>query len=265
MSWTSKVTIVTGASSGLGLYLSQALVGAGARTVMAARHAESLQAAASSLSSKGTTLAVPTDVTNDASVANLVRATVEKFGRVDAVFHCAGRSMRRAAIDTTPDEFREMIELNFLGAVRIARATVPELLKTRGSLVNIGSLAGKVGSRWYGAYPASKFCLTAYSQQLRLELGPQGLHVLLVCPGPIRRDDSTPRYEADVPGVPAEALRPGGGAKTRAIDPAKLAERILVACQRRDAELVMPGKARLLFAISQLWPGLGDWLLKKNT
>jgi short-subunit dehydrogenase len=120
-----------------------------------------------------------------------------------------------------------------------------------------------------GAYPASKHALAAYTQQLRLELAPQGAHVLHVCPGPIARDpaaySAAGRYAADSPDVPAAAQAPGAGAKVRAIDPARLAESIVNACERRKAELVMPAKARLLFAVSQLSARWGDWLLSRST
>ncbi len=94
------------------------------------------------------------------------------------------------------------------------------MLKTRGHIVNIGSLAAKMASRYLGAYPASKFAVAAYTHQLRLELGPQGLHVLLVCPGPIARPDAGQRYSGEAgrpPGVRPE--RPGGGVRLKGIDP----------------------------------------------
>ena len=133
-------------------------------------------------------------------------------------------------------------------------------------MVNIGSLAAKSAARWVGAYPATKFAVAAYSQQLRLELGPQGLHVLLVCPGPIERKDAR-LYPLDgLEDVPEQARQPGRGGE----GPGHLARngsprRILRACERRQPELVVPGKARLLFALSQLWPSLGDWIVLRNT
>jgi short-subunit dehydrogenase len=107
--------------------------------------------------------------------------------------------------------------------------------------------------------------VAAFSQQLRLELSEQGLHVLLVCPGPIRRDDAGIRYEQATGDVPESARRPGGGVKLKGIDPHWLARRILLACERRSPELVVPASARLLFAIAQLWPRLGDWAVRKMT
>jgi short-subunit dehydrogenase len=138
-------------------------------------------------------------------------------------------------------------------------------LEHRGHVVNIGSLASKSAARWVGAYPATKFAVAAYSQQLRLELGGQGLHVLLVCPGPIARDDPRLYPLVGLEDVPERARRPGAGVRVGKISPQKLAGAILRACQRRKPELVVPGKARVLFALAQLWPGLGDWLVLRRT
>ena len=167
------------------------------------------------------------------------------------------------AIETSADKFRELFELNFLSLVRCTQAAAPHLIAARGHVVNIGSLAGKSAARYLGAYPASKFPVSAYSQQLRLELGPQGLHLLLVCPGPIARLDAGQRYEAA--NLPPEARQPGGGVALPGIPPEELAAKILRACERRQAELVIPGKARWLFAIAQLSPSWGDWIVRKMT
>jgi short-subunit dehydrogenase len=114
-----------------------------------------------------------------------------------------------------------------------------------------------------GAYSATKHAVSAYSQQLRLELGPEGLHVLLVSPGPIARD-APKTYDAErLDSLPPNARKPGGGVKVNLIQPDWLAEQILAACQRRRPELVVPRTARWVFAVSQLWPGLGDWLVRK--
>jgi short-subunit dehydrogenase len=142
---------------------------------------------------------------------------------------------------------------------------MPHLLKQRGYIVNIGSLASKTSSRWVGAYPATKHAVAAYSQQLRLELGPQGMHVLLVCPGPIASDEKDRPPLEGTDSVPEEARRPGGGVRLNAIEPQRLAEQVLRACERGVPELVIPGRARLLFALAQLWPGLGDWIVRRKT
>lgn len=260
--WSGKVAVVTGGSSGLGRAIARELSQRGADVAIAARTASKLEAAADELrQAGGNVLTVAADVRRAEDVERLFRQTIERFGRLDALFNNAGSSARGAALDTTPEEFAELMDLNLIALVRCTRAAVPQLLATRGHLVNIGSLAGKTAARYMGAYSATKHAVSAYSQQLRLELGPRGLHVLLVSPGPIARDE--PRSYASDKAVPEKARSPGGGVKVDLLDAQRLAKQILRACERRKAELVVPGRARLVFAISQLWPGLGDWIVRK--
>ena len=264
--WQNKVALVTGGSQGLGLAIARAAAAAGARVVIAARNQEQLAAAAAAISTSDRTCGwLPCDVTQEDQVAALVAEVIQMHGRLDLLVNCAGKSDRGEAAAVSAEQFRELLDLNFLSAVRMTRAALPHLLKSRGHVVHIASLAAKTASRYLGAYPVSKFPLSAYAQQLRLELGPQGLHTLLVCPGPIRRDDSGRRYDAAAADLPAEARQPGGGVKLKGIDPDWLATRILAACERRQAELVVPARAKLLFALAQLWPTLGDWIITRMT
>jgi short-subunit dehydrogenase len=263
--------IVTGGSSGLGKAIARAFAARGAKVVIAARRPDALAAAAEELRARGYEVAaVAADVTRCDDVERLMSKTIERFGKLDVLVNNAGRSMRRAVADTTVEDFRELLELNVLGLVRCTQAALPHLLASRGHVVNIASLAGKSAARWVGAYPATKFAVAAYSQQLRLELGEQGLHVLLVCPGPIARDqprgEGDPRDGDEPPGrLPASAYQPGAGVRTKALSPERLADEIVWACEKRRLELIRPRKARILFALAQLSPRLGDWLVKRFT
>jgi uncharacterized protein len=268
--WQGKVVLVTGGSSGLGRAIAAAFAARRARVIIAARGAGALDRAAADFQRQGhDVVAIPADVTSQESVDELVSQTFDRCGRLDVLVNNAGRSMRRAVLDTTPEDFTSMLDLNLVGVVRMTRAAVPHLLRERGSVVNIGSLAGKSATRYMGAYPASKFALSAYSQQLRLELGPQGLHVLLVCPGPIARDETrdalAQRERGDAHELPASARQPGAGVRISVLHPEDLAERIVRACERRQPELIVPGRARLLFALAALSPRLGDWLVRRMT
>jgi uncharacterized protein len=264
--WKNKTVVVTGGSQGLGLVISQAFARAGSRLVLAALADPQLQAGTEALEAAGAeVIGVPADITRQADVEALVEQTHGRFGRVDVLVNCAGRSARGQALETTPEQFQQLLDLNFLAMVRCTRAFGSDLLESRGHIVNIGSLAAKSASRHLGAYAASKFPVAAYSQQLRLELNPRGVHVLLVCPGPIARPDAGQRYDDQTADLPESARRPGGGVRLKGIPPEKLAAAILRYCQRRRPELIMPGRARLLFALAQLSPTLGDWLLTKMT
>lgn len=261
--WKDKRAVVTGGTLGLGRTLAGVLVDRGARVALVARGQEGLDNTERELAARGgDVLTIAADVTTDADLPRVAETVGERWGGVDFVCHAAGQSMRGLAVTTPVEKYRELFDLNFLSSVRCIQAFHKMLAASSGHYVLVGSLAGKVAARYYGAYPASKFAVSALAQQLRLELGPEGIHVLLVCPGPIQRDVER-RYEAS--DVPAEALQVGAGASLRAIDPQKLSEQILRACERRRAELVVPGKARLLFALSQLWPEWGDRILRSKT
>ncbi len=264
--WQNKVCVVTGASAGLGLAIARRLAAQGAKLVVVARNAQSLEQTAETLRAQGAeVLAVAADVTLQQEVDALAQQTLERFGHVDLLCNCAGRSVRGAVLDTTPEDFQQLLDVNFLASVRTTRAFAASLLEQRGHVVQIGSLASKVAPRFMGAYPASKFALAAYAQQLRLELGPQGLHVLLACPGPIKRQEGATRYAEQSNDLPAEAQQPGAGAKLSGLDPEWLAEKILVACEKRQLELVVPWKVRVLLSLAQISPRLGDWLLLRET
>jgi NAD(P)-dependent dehydrogenase (short-subunit alcohol dehydrogenase family) len=263
--WTDKVAIVTGGSRGLGRAVAYALATSGARVVVAARDADALANCAREFRAGGADITtIVTDVTQSAQVDNMVQQAVDRYGRLDVLVNAAGRSTRTAIAETTPEAFTDLLEVNFLATVRCARAALPHLISTEGHLVNIGSLASKTVVPYLGAYPASKFAVAAYSQQLRLELGREGLHVLLVCPGPILRPDGGARYDQLTDDLPEAARQPGGGSKIRPLLPTHVARKILKYCERRKVELVMPGRARLLFAAAQLCPSLVDRYLRRK-
>ncbi|MGL4511858.1 MAG: SDR family NAD(P)-dependent oxidoreductase [Lacipirellulaceae bacterium] len=261
--------LVTGGSSGLGLAIARAWRKAGGGLTLVARGAERLAEAAAGLQALDPACDAPidtisADVAAPGAASDAVLATIARHGRLDLVCHAAGASTRGTIRDTPLADFERLLALNFLAAVELAQSSADALCAARGSLVLVGSLATRVAPAYLGAYPASKHPLAALAQQLRLELGPQGMHTLLVCPGPLERDDAGSRYDSEAAGLPDQARRPGGGARVKAIDCDGLAERILASCADRRAELVVPRRARLLFAISALFPGWGDQLLRKQ-
>jgi len=261
--WRDKIVLVTGGSSGLGRIIAETFFRAGAKLALVALEQSDVEKAAAEIG--GETLPIHADITRQEDVDRIFETVKSRFAQLDVLVNNAGRSMRGKALNTTPEQFQALFDLNVLGTIRCTRAAVPMLLERRGHVVNIGSLAAKSATKYVGAYPVSKFAVAAYSQQLRLELGPEGLHVLLVCPGPIRRENERLYPLEGLEDIPESARQPGAGVKVGRIDPNSLAQKILTYCERRKPELVVPGKARILFALSQLMPMLGDWIVKKST
>ena len=261
--WQDKVVLITGGSSGFGRIIAETFFRAGAKLALVALEKPDVEKAAAEIG--GGTVPIHADITKQGDVDRIFETIKNHFSRLDVLINNAGRSMRGRILDTTPEQFQALFDLNVLGTIRCTRAAAPLLLERKGHIVNIGSLAAKSAARHVGAYPVSKFAVAAYSQQLRLELGPEGLHVLLVCPGPIRRDDERLYPLEGLEGIPGSARQPGAGVNVKRIDPNRLAQKILTYCERRKPELIVPGKARILFALSQLFPSLGDWIVKRST
>ncbi|MDR0611355.1 MAG: SDR family NAD(P)-dependent oxidoreductase [Planctomycetaceae bacterium] len=261
--WQNKIVLVTGGSSGLGRIIAEEFFHAGAKLTIAALEKDDVERAAHEIGSG--VLPVHADITKQDEVNRIFETIRKHWGGLDVLVNNAGRSMRGRVLDTTPEQFQSLFDLNVLGTIRCTQAAAAMLLEHRGHIVNIGSLAAKSATRYVGAYPVSKFAVAAYSQQLRLELGQEGLHVLLVCPGPIRRERERLYPLEGLEGIPDSARAPGAGVKAGRIDPHWLARKILHYCKRRKPELIVPAKAKILFALAQLFPTLGDWIVKKNS
>ncbi|MDA7977539.1 MAG: SDR family NAD(P)-dependent oxidoreductase [Pirellulales bacterium] len=264
--WAKKVVLVTGASSGLGKALAAEFAAQGAHVILTARGAEMLQATAREITAAGgSATPIVADVTDDQSVARLFAQIIQQHDRLDVLVNNVGLSTRKSVCETTAADVTAQMEINFHSLVRCTHTALPHLKKSRGRIINIGSLASKVGTRFMGGYPASKHAVAAYSQQLRMELNGSGVSVLLVCPGPIARDVQRSYSAEEDDSLPDHAAEPGSGAKIKALDPVRLASKVVSAAAKRKPEIVVPGKARLLFTIAQLSPRLGDWLLRKFT
>lgn len=251
----------------MGLALVRRLASAGAKEIsIVARDRANLEATVDQLASEFPNLralAVVADVCVEADAQRAIAEHMAHFGKLGLLANVVGQSTRGEATATNSAAYRASLEINFLSAVNMVQASLASLRESRGHIVMIGSLASKAAGKFLGAYPPAKAALALYAQQLRMELEPQGVHALLVCPGPLKRDDAGERYNAAAAHLPEAARQPGGGVKLKGIDCDRLAAMILKACERRQPELVVPWKARLLFALSQLFPSWGDWLLRR--
>jgi len=270
-----SVAIVTGASAGLGLAIASTFLKAGYNVVGVGRDSQRLAAAADLLQNAasiqspvaGRFVSLVADVTVGESVEQLFAKVKLEFGRVDVLVNCVGRSDRGSIMTLTKDRLSELFSDNVLSALLCSQAALPLLKESRGVVVNIGSLAAKVGPRHLGGYPAVKHALAGMTQQMRLEWREFGVHVALVSPGPIRRADAGLRYntQSTDPALPEAARQPGGGTSVRGVDPQWVAAQVLMVVKHRTPDLVLPRYVRLLIAIGHLIPRLGDRLLLRMT
>ena len=275
--WTGRNVVVCGGTSGLGLQLVIAAAMHKANVVIVGRDSARLEVAKSVAMEHGAHSANGFSVDLSITNSNAMEANKERDERaillawlsmnnVDLLINCIGRSDRGALEQVSDSDLASMLNDNLMCTWNMTRMALDSLKRAHGTIVNIGSLAGLVSAPGMGGYSVSKSALTALSRQLRLELARADVHVLLVCPGPIAREDSGIRYRklAEARGLrDSSSTAPGGGVKLRLIDPKVLCQKILDAAHRRKKELVVPIKAAWLAALANLWPSLGDWILRK--
>lgn len=171
---TNKVALVTGASSGIGLATAVRLRSHGFRVFGTSR---SGQGGASGVEM------LALDVDSDESVAACIEQLLARTQRVDVLINNAGRAMVGACEETSASEARALFETNVFGTMRVVNALLPIMrAQGGGSIVNMGSLSGFVGTPFHGPYAASKHAVAGYTEALRLEVAPYGIRVAVVEP-----------------------------------------------------------------------------------
>lgn len=263
------VALVTGGSAGLGFAIAMALLSRGYRVMIVGRDDDRLHDACERLAGGGhdrnDIACFRCDLTRSEDVAGLLGDVAQRFGRLDALVNCVGTSDRGLIENLSVDRLENLLRQNVLTALLCSQAAIPLLEKSSGAIVNIGSLAAKVGARYIGGYATAKHALAGMTQQMRLELKPRGIHVGLVSPGPIRRDDAGARYTTNDENLPAQASSPGGGTRLKGLPPERVAEAVVRCLERRIPDIVLPRYLRILIGVGHTFPRLGDWLLLKFT
>jgi NAD(P)-dependent dehydrogenase (short-subunit alcohol dehydrogenase family) len=179
------VVVITGASSGIGEATALAMASEGATLSLSARGQDALERVSEDCRRRGArVLAVPTDVADEPSVAELARRTAEELGRIDVWVNNAGVILYGRLEDTPGDAYRRVIEVNLFGQINGAKAAVPYFRRQgAGVLINLSSVWGRVTSPYVGAYVTSKFGVRAFSECLRQELvDAHDIHVVTILP-----------------------------------------------------------------------------------
>lgn len=193
---TGRVAIVTGASGGIGTCIAEALDRRGARVVAAGRDRERLHATVAKLVNHP--VAIETDQ-SQRSAANLIKEALELTGRIDVLVNNAGRAARMPAAELTPEFIDEVLATNLRGPLLLTAAAVPTMIEQGGgSIINISSISGVVGTLRRATYAASKGGLDSVTRALANELGPSGIRVNSIAPGIV--DGSAWNTFRDVPG-----------------------------------------------------------------
>ena len=258
-----KVAIITGASSGIGLAAAKEFAAQGSFLALAARNKEKLDSIVAQLDAEyGKTddgkekfIAVATDVTKEEDCRNLVEKCASHFGKIDILVNNAGISMRAMFRDLDLSVIKSLMDVNFWGTVFCTKYALPWLLKSKGSVVGVISIAGFKGLPARTGYSASKFAIYGFLDTLRVEHLHDGLHVMIFAPGftssNIRnvalvadgtRQGETPRDEEKM--MSAEAV----------------AKRLAKGIKKRKSQIILTPIGKLTVFLNKFFPRLVDRL-----
>jgi short-subunit dehydrogenase len=190
MNIKDRVIVITGASNGIGRRLALDLAERGAVVVGCGRSLPRLKEVLKEVRRLSpASLMIGCDVSDAEQVQGMIAKIIADFDRIDVLVNNAGVGMRKPFAETPLEIIEEIMTVNYLGAVYCTHAVLPSMIaRGSGHIVNVSSVAGLIGMLNMGAYCASKFAMNGWSESLYHELKPLGVHVSIVCPGPVATD-----------------------------------------------------------------------------
>lgn len=258
MKLTNKTTIITGASSGIGKSLAFEFAKRGANLVLAARNIDALKDLTKLLEKQYgiKAIAAPCDVTIEENCEHLINQTISTFGNIDILINNAGISMRALFNDADIGVLKVVMDVNFWGTVYCTKYALPELLKSKGSVIGVSSIAGYKGLPGRTGYSASKFAMNGFLDALRVENLKTGLHVLTASPGFTASNIRNTALDKNGVQQGESTLH-----EEKMMTSDEVANIIADGVENRVRTLIMTGQGKLTVFLSKLLPGLLDKLV----
>jgi len=261
--YKGKVVWITGASSGIGEALALRLSQLGAKLVLSSRRKEALEAVKAKCAEPANVAVVPLDLSDLDSLPAKAEEALKQFGSIDILVNNGGVSTRCLAHEAEFSVDQKVMQVDYFGQIRVTKALLPHFME-RGSadIINISSVAGKIGGPMRSAYSGAKFALLGWMDSLRMEMAGVGkdIRVCNICPGPVATNVATNALKSD-------------GSKFAQRDPlidngikvVRCAELILIANANRRTEVWIAKHPILFFTyVSQYMPGVALGMAKKQ-
>ena len=234
---TGKVALITGASAGIGQACARVLAQEGARLVLTARRQERLDQLKQEAEKLGTkTISVTGDAREESTAIRAVEAATQSFGQIDILINNIGVGNYKNLIDTSAEEYDDMMDTNVRSTFLFARHTVPVMLKQKaGTILMISSMAGIYGFAGEAVYCATKFAQVGFAQALDKELRTQGIKVGVICPGGVKTEFALGRGRTE------ESV-----SQSNMLDPEDVAAAVLLACTQSPRSRIIEIQMRTM-------------------
>ncbi len=254
----NKVVVITGASSGIGKACAIEFAKRGATVVLAARQLDVLRQLSKEINATHhvQTLALACDVTNQDDCEHLMQKTLDTFGSIDVLINNAGISMRALFHELDLEVIRKVMDINFWGTVYCTRFAINEIIKSKGSIVGVSSIAGYKGLPGRTGYSASKFAMQGFLESLRIENLKNGVHVLLACPGFTASNIRNVALAKD-----AQPQGESSMEEAKMMTPDEVARLIANAVEKRKRDLIITSLGKITVWLNKLFPSLADKLV----
>ena len=252
-----KVVIITGGSSGIGRALAAVFGAHGSKVMITGRNGYNLEKTVKELGERGITISgFIGDVSLEEDNKRMAEEAIKRYGAIDILVNNAGISMRALFEETDVDVIQKVVNTNFFGVVYATKYCLPEIIRNKGSIIGISSIAGFQGLPGRTGYSASKFALNGFLEALRLELSPKGTHVLTACPG---FTSTNIRVQALTKNGKIQGHSPRDEASMMSAE--DCARYIYAATVKRKRTLVLTTQGKLAVLINKWLPGLADRII----
>jgi len=258
MKLNDQIVVITGASSGIGKALAIEFASRGANLILAARNYVALCELTESLIKQYNVqaVAVQCDVAVEEDCDLMIKQAIRTFGKVDILINNAGISMRALFKDVDLKVLKTVMDVNFWGTVYCTKYALPHILKTKGSIVGVSSIAGYKGLPGRSGYSASKFALNGFLDVLRMENLKTGVHVMTACPGFTASNIRNAALAKDGSQQGESTLE-----EEKMMTAEEVAKQIADGVQNRVRTLTMTGQGKLTLAINKFFPAWLDKLV----
>jgi short-subunit dehydrogenase len=249
-----KNAVLTGASRGLGPYIARALAQEGVNLVLTARTADAVEATAKEALAVGVeAIAIPMDVTDQASRERLLEGAVAANGSIDILINNAGIEWISEYTKMSAEQIEQMVQTNLIAPLILSRLVLPDMIaRGSGHVVMMSSLGGKKGSPYSATYAATKAGLIEWTAGVREELRGTGVSASVICPGFVSEAGMFAEYGKSAPRLTGEST------------PEAVADAVLRSIEYDVGEIVVnPGPSRLLDISNAISPGAVSWLLRR--